>query len=124
MMGRVRLPTNTRRSEAQFDVPENIGEQKGAIRWCQSQSSQFDNYRRRVVVPLVRAREIGPQTVLRTFNPLFTVWRMKASCLLLESFLLSPRSTGCSGRLAGDSAQGIIEALDELLTRRRGISYE
>jgi toxin CcdB len=38
---------------AQFDVHRNIGRHEDAIPFVVVQSSQFDGYRRRVVVPLV-----------------------------------------------------------------------
>ena len=41
---------------AQFDVHRNCGKHKDTIPFVVVvQSAQFDNYRRRVVVPLVRA---------------------------------------------------------------------
>jgi toxin CcdB len=102
---------------AQFDVHENIGEHKGAIPFVVIvQSSQFDNYRRRVVVPLVRAREIGPQR-FETFNPAFTVRGMKVVLHPLEIVSIRLDQLGVRVGSLADSAQAIVAALDELLTR-------
>ena len=102
---------------AQFDVHENLGKHKGAIPFLVIvQSSQFDNYRRRVVVPLVRAREIGPQR-FETFNPAFRVRGIKVVLHPLEIVSIPLDQLGVRVGSLADSAQEIIAALDELLTR-------
>jgi len=54
---------------AHFDVHRNLGKHKDAIPFVVVvQSSQFDGYRRRVVVPLVRATAIG-KIAYAVFNP-------------------------------------------------------
>ena len=58
---------------AQFDVHRNAGRHKVAIPFVVIvQSSQFKDYRRKVVVPLVRAEAISPVR-FRSFNPAFTI---------------------------------------------------
>ena len=58
---------------AQFDVHRNAGRLRETIPFVVVvQSSQFDGYRRRLVVPLVRAKQLLPLS-LKTLNPAFTV---------------------------------------------------
>jgi toxin CcdB len=58
---------------AQFDVHRNSGKHKDAIPFVVIvQSAQFDDYQRRVVVPLVRASVVGKVSYGR-FNPTFKV---------------------------------------------------
>ena len=58
---------------AQFDVHRNTGRQRETIPFVVVvQSSIYDDYRRRVVVPLVRRALLGP-LVDSTFNPTFTI---------------------------------------------------
>ena len=102
---------------AQFDVHENIGRHKGAVPFVVIvQSSQFDGYRRRVVVPLVRAREIGTRR-LAALNPTFTVRGVKVVLHPLEMVSMPLDRLGVQAGSLADSAQEIIAALDELLTR-------
>jgi len=57
----------------QFDVHRNAGKHKDAIPFVVVvQSSQFNSYRRRVVVPLVRASAIG-KISYSTLNPAFKI---------------------------------------------------
>jgi toxin CcdB len=68
----------------QFDVHENMGKHKQAIPFVVIvQSSQLDSYQRRVVVPLVRAKEVGLQP-LAAFNPTFTIRGVKVVLHPLE----------------------------------------
>jgi toxin CcdB len=102
---------------AQFDVHENTGRHKDTIPFVVIvQSSQFDSYLRRVVVPLVRAREIGPKR-FETFNPTFTVRSVKVVLHPLEIVSIPVDQLGVQVGSLDDSAQEIIAALDELLTR-------
>jgi len=58
---------------AQFDVHRNTGQQQASIPFVVIvQSSQFKNYQRRVVVPLVRASVVGASP-FASFNPTFTI---------------------------------------------------
>jgi toxin CcdB len=102
---------------AQFDVHENIGKHKGAIPFVVIvQSSQFDGYRRRVVVPLVRAREIGHPRY-EPFNPSFTIRGAKVVLHPLEIVSIPLDRLGARVASLAGSGQAIIAALDELLTR-------
>jgi toxin CcdB len=58
---------------AQFDVHRNTCRHKEAIPFVVVvQSSQFDSYRRRVVVPLVRSAAAGKVSYAK-FNPAFRI---------------------------------------------------
>lgn len=57
---------------AQFDVLQNLGRQQETIPFVVVQSSQFDEFGRRVLVPLVRASALG-KTKLPRFNPSFKI---------------------------------------------------
>jgi toxin CcdB len=102
---------------AQFDVHRNIGRHKSAIPFVVIvQSSQFDDYRRRVVVPLVRAAEIGPVR-FPVFNPTFAVRGTKVVLHPLEIVSISLDQLGARVGSLAESGQEIIAALDELLSR-------
>jgi toxin CcdB len=102
---------------AQFDVHRNTGRQKHAIPFVVVvQSSQFDNYRRRVVLPLVRASILG-RTELPHFNPTFKVRGTPVVLHPLEIVSISADQLG--PRVGSLSAEGdqIVAALDELFSR-------
>jgi toxin CcdB len=102
---------------AQFDVHRNIGQHKAAIPFVVVvQSSQFDNYRRRVVVPLVRAADVGPLQ-FAAFNPKFSVRGTKVVLHPLEIVSIPVARLGERVGSLAASSQEIIAALDELLTR-------
>jgi toxin CcdB len=89
---------------AQFDLHKNKGPLKDTIPYVVVQSSLFDGYRRRVVVPLVR-RSVLPAGIAGTrMHPLDVV---SVACDQLGE---------CVGSLA-EHGQEIADALDELLTR-------
>jgi CcdB protein len=71
---------------AQFDVHCNTGSHKDTIPFVVIvQSAQFDNYRRRVVVPLVKSSAIGKSAI----RPLTLPSKSAApawSCIRLSSF--------------------------------------
>jgi toxin CcdB len=102
---------------AQFDVHRNVGRHKDAIPFVVVvQSTQFDDYRRRVVVPLVRASILGG-TELPHFNPTFKV---RATAVVLHPLeIVSVPSDKLGPKVGSLSAEGerIIAALDELLSR-------
>jgi toxin CcdB len=102
---------------AQFDVHENGGKHKDAIPFVVVvQSSQFDAYRRRVVVPLVRAKEVGPQP-FAALNPTFTIGGIKVVLHPLEIVSVPLNQLGEKAGSLVEHAQAIIGALDELITR-------
>ena len=98
---------------AQFDVHHNLGRHKDSIPFVVIvQSSQFEGYRRRVVVPLVRASASFP-----TFNPAFTI---KGTKVVLHPLEIVSVSTGQLGKKVGsltEAGQLIATALDELFSR-------
>ena len=100
---------------AQFDVDRNSGKHKGTIPFVVVvQSAQFDNYRRRVVVPLVRAAAIG-KVSFTGFNPTF---KIRGTSVVLHPLGIVSIPVDQLGEMVGllsDDSQLIIAALDELL---------
>jgi toxin CcdB len=104
---------------AQFDVHRNNGKHKDTIPFVVVvQSSQFDSYRRRVVVPLVKASAIG-KIAYASFNPTFRIRGTSVVLHPLEIVSVPVEQIGAVvGSLAADS-QTITAALDEFLSRAR-----
>jgi toxin CcdB len=102
---------------AQFDVYRNSGKHKDTIPFVVVvQSAQFDNYRRRVVVPLVRATAIG-KVSFPGFNPIF---RIRGTSVVLHPLEIVSIPVEQLGEMVGslsDDSQSIVAALDEILTR-------
>jgi toxin CcdB len=102
---------------AQFDVHRNLGVHKDSIPFVVIvQSAQFDNYRRRVVVPLVRASALG-KISHATFNPTF---KIRGSSVVLHPLEIVSIPVDKLGALVGslsDQSELIVAALDELLTQ-------
>jgi toxin CcdB len=102
---------------AQFDVHRNIGKHRDSIPYVVVvQSSQFDDYRRRVVVPLVRKAAVGKLSHA-SFNPTFKV---RGTPVVLHPLEIVSIPIEQLGELAGslsEEGQQIIAALDELLSR-------
>jgi toxin CcdB len=102
---------------AQFDVHRNIGKYRDSIPYVVVvQSSQFDDYRRRVVVPLVRKAAVGKLSHA-TFNPTFKV---RGTAVVLHPLEIVSIPIEQLGELVGslsEEGQQIIAALDELLSR-------
>jgi toxin CcdB len=102
---------------AQFDVHRNTGAHKDTIPFVVIvQSAQFDGYRRRVVVPLVRSSGIG-KVGHGIFNPTF---KIRGTSVVLHPLEMVSIPVNQLGALVGSlSNQGelIVAALDELLTR-------
>ena len=102
---------------AQFDVHRNLGIHKDGIPFVVIvQSAQFDNYRRRVVVPLVRSSALG-KISHRTFNPTF---KIRGTSVVLHPLEIVSIPIDKLGALAGslsEQSQLIVAALDELFTR-------
>ncbi len=102
---------------AQFDVHRNTGKQKEAIPFVVVvQSSQFDEYRRRVVVPLVRKSAIG-KISHSSFNPTFKIRGTPVVLHPLEIVSVPVSQLGDFVESLNDESQQIIAALDELLSR-------
>ena len=108
---------------AQFDVHRNKGPLKASIPFVVVvQSAQFDRYRRRVVVPLVRRSTLpgNTPTVGSRMNPAF---RLLGADLVLHPLDMVSVALADLGAKAGSLAehgQAITDALDELLTRSWG----
>ena len=102
---------------AQFDVHRNIGKHGDSIPYVVVvQSSQFDDYRRRVVIPLVRKSAVGKLSHA-SFNPTF---RVRGTLVVLHPLEIVSIPIEQLGALVGslsDEGQQIIAALDELLSR-------
>lgn len=108
---------------AQFDVHRNQGALRDSIPFVVVvQSAQFDRYRRRVVVPLVRQTLLprGTPTVGARMNPVFVVDGVR---VVLHSLDMVSVALDQLGEVVGSLAQEgqiIADALDELLTRSWG----
>lgn len=102
---------------AQFDVHRNTGRHKDAIPFVVIvQSSLFDDYRRRVVVPLVRKSAIAKLSHT-SFNPTF---KIRGTPVVLHPLEIVSVPVEQLGELVGtliDESQQIVAALDELLSR-------
>ena len=102
---------------AQFDVHRNVGKLKDAIPLVVVvQSAQFDDYRRRVVVPLVRATSTGKIGYAR-FNPIFKIIGMNVVLHPLDIASIPLEQLGPRVGSLSDDGQQIIAALDELLSQ-------
>jgi toxin CcdB len=101
----------------QFDVHRNSGKHRDTIPFVVVvQSSQFHSYRRRVVVPLVRASAIG-KISYAAFNPTF---KIRGTSVVLHPLEIVSVAVEQLGEIVGslsDESQSIVGALDELLTR-------
>lgn len=105
---------------AQFDVHRNTGKHRDRIPYVVVvQSALFDDYGRRVVVPLVKASSVGKIANPR-FNPVFKIGRISVVLHPLE--IVSVSLAQLAEPVASLAAEGdrIIQALDDLLTRAWG----
>jgi toxin CcdB len=102
---------------AQFDVHANTGRHHEVIPYVVIvQSSQFDHYHRRVVVPLVRSSAVG-SLEFDAFNPRFKIRRTSVVLHPLEMVSIPVPALGARvGSLKGHGDR-IIRALDELFSR-------
>jgi toxin CcdB len=102
---------------AQFDVHRNPGLHTATIPYVVVvQSAQFDDYRRRVVVPLVRADSLSPSP-FPAFNPRFRIGGTKVILHPLEMVSVPVDQLGSPVGSLADEGQAIIGALDELFSR-------
>ena len=108
---------------AQFDVHRNKGVLKDAIPFVVIvQSSLFDGYRRRVVVPLVRrtALPAAASAAGSRMNPEFLIEDIAVVLHPLDMVSVASDQLGAYVMSLADSGQAIADALDELLTRSWG----
>jgi toxin CcdB len=102
---------------AQFDVHRNTGRHNDTIPFVVVvQSSQFDDYRRRVIVPLVKAAAIG-KVSYAAFNPTFKVRGTSVVLHPLEILSIPIDQLGERVGSLNEESQLIVAALDELLSR-------
>jgi toxin CcdB len=102
---------------AQFDVHRNTGKHKDSIPFVVVvQSAQFDTYRRRVVVPLVRASAIGTVSFTR-FNPTFKIRGTPVVLHPLEIVSVPIDQLGAVVGSLRDESQRIVAAMDELFSQ-------
>ena len=105
---------------AQFDVHRNNGKNRHAIPFVVVvQSSVFDSYRRRVVVPLVRKSFLTAISDTR-FNPIFTIGRIAVVLHPLEIVSVPSEQLGKFVKSLANEGNRIMDALDQLLTRAWG----
>jgi len=108
---------------AQFDVHRNKGLLKESIPFVVVvQSSLFDRYRRRMVVPLVRRSALPGQTatVGSRMNPVFQVDGTQVVLHPLDMVSVALDQLGEQISSLAEHGQAISDALDELLTRSWG----
>ena len=105
---------------AQFDVHRNTGRQSEHIPYVVVvQSTLYDSYRRRVVVPLVRRTVLGAGAALKVsrINPVFTIENTE---LVLHPLEMVSVALDQLGEKIGDLQEhgaAIADALDEVFTR-------
>ncbi len=105
---------------AQFDVHKNGGKQREAIPFVVVvQSSLFDTYRRRVVVPLVRRRTLDRSAAFldTPLNPVFTIKGITVVLHPLEMVSIALDQLGEKVSTLASEGERIVAAIDELLTR-------
>ncbi len=102
---------------AQFDVHRNPGRYTESAPFVVVvQSSQFDYFRRRVVVPLVRTSEMGKLTY-PAFNPTFSVNGIAVALDPLDMVAVPLEKLGPAVESLAEHGQAIVNALDELFSR-------
>jgi len=107
----------------QFDVHRNKGALRDSIPFVVVvQSAQFDRYRRRVVLPLVRRSALPAQTPSAgtRINPIFCVENVDVVLHPLDLVSVALEQLGEHVGSLAEQGQAIADALDELLTRSWG----
>lgn len=108
---------------AQFDVHSNKGRLADSIPFVVVvQSCLFDDYRRRLVIPLVRKRiAAGTHSPLRArLNPVFKVRSVDVVLHPLDMVSVALDQLGPRVGSLAAHGQAISDALDEVLTRSWG----
>lgn len=102
---------------AQFDVHRNMGKHRDDIPYVVLvQSSLYDSYRRRVVVPMVRKSTLGKVSNPR-FNPAFKIENIQVVLHPLEIVSVPNELLGEYVQSLSSEGSRIMDALDELLTQ-------
>jgi len=105
---------------AQFDVHRNRGASRRAIPYVVVvQSSLFDDYRRRVVIPLAKQSNLE-QVPFPRFNPTFVIEGTPVVLHPLEIVSVATSALGKRVQSLAHDSQRIIDAMDELITRAHG----
>ncbi len=105
---------------AQFDVHRNLSASKSTVPYVVVvQSSQFDRYRRRVVVPLKLKKSLPPELFKTSsrLNPSFTIERQSVVLHVLDISSVPTHELGAWVATLEESGLAITDALDELFTR-------
>jgi toxin CcdB len=103
---------------AQFDLHRNKGPLKDTIPYVVAvQSSLFDGYRRRVVVPLVKRSALPAGIAGTRMNPSFQVQGLELVLHPLDMVSVALDQLGEYVGSLAENGQEIADALDELLTR-------
>lgn len=105
---------------AQFDVHRNTGKQRDVIPYVVVvQSSLFDSYRRRVVVPLIRQSKLDSPEAFTNWplNPVFTIEGVKVVLHPLEIVSVAAEQLGKKVSSLAKEGDRIVGAMDELLSR-------
>ena len=104
---------------SQFNVHRNPGRHRESIPFVVIvQSSLYEDYRRRVVVPLVDKSSIGKVTNPR-LNPTFRIKGKPVVLHPLEIVSVANENLGEFVQSLQEEGDAIIAALDEMLTRWR-----
>ena len=102
---------------AQFDVHRNSGKHRDSIPYVVVvQSALFDDYGRRVVVPLVKTSAVGKIASPR-FNPTFKIGKTPVVLHPLEIVSVALDKLGKPVASLAKEGDRIIAALDEMLAR-------
>lgn len=105
---------------AQFDVHRNSGKHRDSIPYVVVvQSALFDDYGRRVVVPLVKASAVGKIANPR-FNPSFRIGNTSVVLHPLELVSVAFEKLGKPIASLANEGDRIVLALDDLLARAWG----
>jgi len=105
---------------AQFDVHRNKGKHREDIPYVVLvQSSLYDSYRRRVVLPLVRKSALGKIDSPR-FNPRFKIENVQVVLHPLEIVSVPNEQLGEFVGSLSQEGNRILDALDELFTQAWG----
>ena len=103
---------------AQFDLHRNKGPRKDSIPFVVLvQSSLFDGYRRRLVVPLVRRSALSPEMAGTRLNPSFTLDGARVVLHPLDMVSVALDQLGEHAGSLAEHGQAITDALDEVFTR-------
>ncbi len=105
---------------AQFDIHRNVGKHRNSVPFViVVQSSLFDGYRRRVVIPLVKKGELERLPNQR-LNPSFKIKNVTVVLHPLEIVSIVNEQLGEHVGSLATEGDAIIAALDELFTRAFG----